>query len=67
MSDQGIACGIHYPCAVPKTTAYVDLGYADEPLLANSEDARLLSLPMGDHLDDAAVDIVCDAILAFYR
>jgi len=67
LSDQDIASGIHYPCAIPKTLAYVDLGYAEETLLANSEDGLLLSLPMGDHMDDDSVNVVCDAILAFYR
>ena len=31
------------------------------------EDELLLSLPMGDHMDDASVDVVCAAILAFYQ
>jgi dTDP-4-amino-4,6-dideoxygalactose transaminase len=66
LADQGIASGIHYPCAVPKTPAFRDRGQAGESLLANREDELLLSLPMGDHMDDDSVDTVCTAILDFF-
>lgn len=62
----GVECGIHYPIALPKLAAYAYLGQANEPLCANEQDAHLLSLPMGDHLRDADVDVVADAIKEFF-
>jgi len=66
LAEQGIASGIHYPCAVSKTPAYLHVGQAEESLLANTEDDLVLSLPIGDHMDDDSVDFVCDTILAFF-
>ena len=67
LADKDIATGIHYPCSIPKTPAYSNCGDFDESMLANRENQSLLSLPIGEHMDDAAVDTVCDEILRFYR
>ena len=67
LTQQGIGSGIHYPCAIPKTPAYRHVGQAEESLLANSEDELLLSLPIGDHMNDSSVDFVCDSILSFFN
>jgi dTDP-4-amino-4,6-dideoxygalactose transaminase len=67
LADHGIATGVHYPSSIPKTAAYGNSKHFDESMLANTEDESLLSLPIGEHMDDAAVDTVCDEILRFYR
>lgn len=65
LASRGIQTGIHYPVALPKLRAYSYLGQADEPMLANRQDGQLLSLPIGEHLDDAAVDRVVQEVRAF--
>lgn len=62
----GIQTGIHYPIALPRLTAYAYLGQGLEPMNANRMDAQLLSLPIGEHLDDADVRTVIDAVQAFF-
>jgi dTDP-4-amino-4,6-dideoxygalactose transaminase len=65
LNARGIQTGIHYPIALPKLQAYEYLGPADESMIANQQDGQLLSLPIGEHLDDRAVDIVIDEVRAF--
>ncbi len=55
LNDSGIQTGIHYPIALPKLSAYVYLNQANESMVANRQDSRLLSLPMGEHLNDDQV------------
>lgn len=62
----GVQTAVHYPTALPKLKAYAYLGQAEEPLCANKADRELLSLPMGEHLDDGEVDEVCRAVRAFH-
>ena len=66
LATAGIQTGIHYPISLPKLEAYSYLGQAGEPMRANRQDARLLSLPMGEHLTDQDVDTVVDAIKGFF-
>ena len=63
LTEQDIACGIHYPVALPVTPAYAHLGYAAEqfPVACTSMD-RILSLPMHADLTDADVDLVIEAV-----
>jgi dTDP-4-amino-4,6-dideoxygalactose transaminase len=65
LASREIQTGIHYPIALPKLSAYRHLGQADEPTLANRQDGQLLSLPIGEHLDDDAVDRVIEEVRAF--
>ena len=67
LEKSGIQTGIHYPIALPKLEAYEYLDQAAEPMLANRLDGDLLSLPMGDHLTEAEVDAVSEAVLGFFR
>lgn len=62
----GVQTGVHYPTALPKLKAYDYLGQAEEPLFANKADRELLSLPIGEHLDDREVDEVCRAVREFH-
>jgi len=61
-----IQTGIHYPIALPKLAAYKYLGQATEPMFANAADQTLLSLPMGEHLNDAEVATVASAVRQFF-
>lgn len=58
----GVQTGIHYPIALPKLRAYEYLGQASAPLRANSMDATLLSLPIGEHLRSSDIERVCSVI-----
>lgn len=66
LKARDVQTGIHYPIALPKLAAYAYLEQAQEPMFANGSDRTLLSLPMGEHLDDAAVDQVVDAVRSFF-
>jgi dTDP-4-amino-4,6-dideoxygalactose transaminase len=66
LAEREIQTGIHYPIALPKLAAYTYLGQADEQMVANAQDAQLLSLPIGEHLSDADVDIVIGAVREFF-
>lgn len=66
LEARGIQTGVHYPTALPKLPAYANLGQQHEPMFANQSDARLLSLPIGEHLQPADVTAVADAIKEFF-
>lgn len=66
LSAAGIQTGIHYPIALPKLTAYDYLYQGDEPMVANHIDSELLSLPIGEHLNDEQVLEVIQAINDFF-
>ena len=51
LKDNGVSSGIHYPIALPKLKAYNYTGQSSEDFFANSSDDKLLSLPIGEHLD----------------
>ncbi len=67
LADHGVSSGIHYPMAIPKMAAYASLEQATESLRANREDSRLLSLPIGEHVDAEACDYVCMKIREFFH
>ena len=59
LTEQDIACGIHYPVPLPATPAYAPLGYdADRFPVAYGIADKILSLPMHGDLTDADVDLV---------
>ena len=66
LSDEGIQTGLHYPVALPKLSAYGYLNQGEESMVANSQDSQLLSLPMGEHLDDRQLDTVIRMVKEFY-
>lgn len=66
LKEREIQTGVHYPIALPRLAAYAHLGQAGEPTFANTSDRTLLSLPMGEHLDDAAVDQVVETVRSFF-
>lgn len=61
LAERGIDTLIHYPKPPHMQPAYAGSGYPSCPIaerLAN----EVLSLPLGPHMDDAAVDAVIDAV-----
>ena len=67
LSEKGIHTGIHYPISLPKLKAYKYSNQADELMFANSSDASLLSLPIGEHLSKEDVEKVILAIKRFFE
>lgn len=66
LAENEIQTGVHYPVALPKLKAYEYLGQGKEPMIANRQDANLLSLPIGEHLNKADAIRVSDVIKSFY-
>ena len=59
LTEQGIACGIHYPVALPISPAYAELGYsADQFPVACTIADKIVSLPMHGDLTDEDVALV---------
>jgi len=59
LSENGIQSGIHYPISLPKLKAY---SQNCENFKACKEDKYLVSLPMGEHLEDNEVDKVIEIL-----
>ena len=66
LAEREIQTGIHYPVSLPRLRAYRHLGQADDAMVANRQDATLLSLPIGEHLNEGDVAHVIDSIKDFY-
>lgn len=67
LQEKGIGTGIHYPVANHQQPA-VTTRYSDLPSLPKTEAAvnKILSLPVYGELPMEDVDVVCDAIAAFF-
>lgn len=66
LAEKGIETGVHYPIALPKLNAYSYLGKPDDNAFYNKTDSMLLSLPIGDHIEIGAADIVVRAVREFF-
>lgn len=62
LADKGIQTGVHYPISLPKLKAYDYTNQATEDLFANKTDTMLLSLPIGEHLNQQDLAQVVTAI-----
>ena len=60
LQSMNIDSGIHYPIALPMLPAYEYCGQSSEPLFANQSAGNLLSLPIGEHLNDEQIEYVID-------
>ncbi len=67
LQEQGIQTGIHYPNSLPKLKAYEYIGLAKEPMFTNNSDTKLLSLPIGEHLDVVSIKEVARKINIFFN
>jgi dTDP-3-amino-3,4,6-trideoxy-alpha-D-glucose transaminase len=66
--SRGIATQIHYPIPPHRSKAFAHLGLDDAAFPVTAEVASTaLSLPIGPHLEDAAVDAVIEAVRSFDR
>jgi dTDP-4-amino-4,6-dideoxygalactose transaminase len=62
----GIETGVHYPIALPDLAAYAYLHSLETPRRASDIAPTLLSLPIGEHLEDEEVDEVTAAVRDFF-
>jgi dTDP-4-amino-4,6-dideoxygalactose transaminase len=66
LTENNIQTGVHYPISLPKLKAYTYTGQANEKMFANSSDATLLSLPIGEHLSTKDVQCVVKLVKSFF-
>lgn len=66
LESKGIQTGIHYPIALPDLAAYDYLRSPTTPIRASALAPQLLSLPLGEHLTDAEVDVVINAVRSYF-
>ena len=66
LTKTGIQTGIHYPISLPRLKAYQYLNQYNEVFFANKNDRNLLSLPIGDHLDQVQTQFVVDKVNDFF-
>lgn len=66
LGDMGIETGIHYPTILPRLAAYASHPQHRDPFVADRLAGEILSLPMGDSIDDAQVDRVIDGVRSFF-
>lgn len=67
LADRGIQTGVHYPISLPKLKAYDYTNQASEDLFANKTDSMLLSLPIGEHLNEEDLSQVVAAIKEYFE
>ncbi len=67
LKENGISSGVHYPISLPKLKAYSYVNQAEENLFANSSDSKLLSLPIGEHLDIKDIELIVKYIKCFFE
>ncbi|MGH7483586.1 MAG: DegT/DnrJ/EryC1/StrS family aminotransferase [Longimicrobiales bacterium] len=65
LARAGIETGVHYPVALPDLPAYSYLPRDGAPARASAYAGQVLSLPMGEHLEDDDVQAVIDAVRAW--
>lgn len=65
LSNNGIQSGVHYPIALPKLKAYDYAGQASEDFFANKSDIELLSLPIGEHVNEDDLKKIIDSLKRF--
>ncbi len=63
----GISCGVHYPIPIHLQEAFSDLGKSKGSFPVTERLAsEILSLPMYPEMDESSVDVVANAIAAFF-
>lgn len=65
LEDNNIQSGIHYPVALPLLKAYDYHDQECESFFACNTDKELLSLPIGEHLEDSEIKKVVEIINKF--
>jgi len=62
LTENNITTSIHYPISLTKLKAYDYLNQGNEPFFANSNDTKILSLPIGDHLSENDLEYIVQKI-----
>ncbi len=67
LQARGVSTAIHYPLALHRQPAFLDVAREDEPLpVATAAGDHVLCLPMFPQLTDDEVDQVCAAVRGFF-
>lgn len=66
LEASSIQSGVHYPIALPKLSAYQYLNQSGEDFVANENDGKLLSLPVGEHLTLEDLEFITQSVKRFY-
>lgn len=64
--SNNIQVGIHYPISLAKLDAYKYLGQHNDDTFYNCTDSTLLSLPIGEHLENQEVFEVIKCVKSFF-
>ena len=62
LRKNNIITSIHYPISLAKLKAYDYLNQGNESFFANSNDTKILSLPIGDHLNENDLEYIVQKI-----
>lgn len=62
LKSNEVSCGIHYPQALPNTKAYEYLSQDYSKYKATNEDKYLVSIPIGEHLENEEIKKIIDTI-----
>lgn len=64
LQQAGIQTGLHYPIALPNTPAFSKKPYVVESVCSNANawQDHILSIPMGEHLEDWEIEAVIGAL-----
>ncbi len=65
LKNAGIACGLHYPVTLPNSGAYSDQSSLKNCVVAEQLSSRIMSLPIGEHMNDEMVDEVIAGIISY--
>jgi len=66
LKQNEIETGLHYPKSIPKLTAFENYRLIDENMIFNQIDSELLSLPIGEHLDENDLGKVVKSIREYF-
>ena len=67
LENNGVQTGIHYPISLPKLKAYDYIGTPKKSFNANKFDDKILSLPIGEHLENDEIYYVINKIKDFFQ
>jgi len=67
LEEHGIQTGIHYPISLPELKAYEYLNQVDEKFFSKEIGDKLLSLPIGEHIQKKDITYIVKEIRNFYE
>jgi len=66
LARDGIDARIHYPFTIPQLRAATDLKKSSLPM-SERYTREILSLPLGEHVEDSHIDYVIESVRQFYQ